>query len=276
LKQIPWSFHTHSRFCDGEGHLEDFVRAALQASVTDLGFSSHAPLPFETGWNMPLDRLSEYVGEVRRLQSAYRDGINLYLGAELDYIPLQTVTSFQQKEISSVGFDYFVGSVHFLGGGDPPASFDGTEQEFARILRDWYGSDIREMTADYYRRIGRVGNIAGVKIVGHFDVIKRWNAGGTYFRGDESWYLSQVESALDELTDSGVAVELNTAGWRKGLGEPYPSPRILELCQERGMPITASSDAHSPDQVNWGYDRALDLLRSLQIEPINPASLINS
>src|ERR1019366_4895385 len=96
---IPWSFHTHSSFCDGAGTIEDVVQAAIRAGLHDLGISSHAPLPFDTEWNMPLVRLQEYVVQVRELQAQYRDRIAIWLGAELDYIPGDAVRWFRRDEI---------------------------------------------------------------------------------------------------------------------------------------------------------------------------------
>ncbi|HEV3312463.1 MAG TPA: PHP domain-containing protein, partial [Chloroflexota bacterium] len=149
----------------------EIAAAGRAAAVSDLGFSSHAPLPFATDWNMPVERLAEYAAEIRNLKATEGDVQKLWLGAEIDYIPLAGVADFQRERIFPVGFDYFVGSVHFLGQDDPPAEFDGTEAGFREILEDEYEGDIREMTGDYYARLARVPEIPGVRIIGHFDVI---------------------------------------------------------------------------------------------------------
>ena len=263
------SYHTHSRYCDGHGEIAEVIEEAIAAGLEAVGISSHAPLPFSTEWNMPLERLAGYVAEVRGLQTRYADQIRVLLGSEIDYIPGDEVAEFQRREVHPLGFDYYVGSVHFLGSGSPPRSFDGTEADFRAILRDGYGDDISRMVADYYRRLPGVLTIPGVRVVGHFDVIKRWNAGQKYFRGDEPWYLDAVEGALQPIAASGQIVELNTAGWRKGLGEPYPSPAILARCRELGIPITVNSDSHTPAEVAAGFRQAAELLAGLGIEPVS-------
>lgn len=211
-----------------------------------------------------------------RLQSDFEGKIDLYLGAELDYIPTSEVQEFQQRHVFESDIQYFVGSVHFLGDGDTPASFDGTEVEFQRILRDSYKGDIHLMVGDYYKRLANVPTMPGVIIVGHLDVIKRWNRGNAYFRSDEQWYRDHVDDALVSIAKSDTAVELNTAGWRKGLGEPYPSSDILRRCGDLNIPITISSDAHDPRQLHWGFAQAAALLDSLDIVPVNPADLLGS
>ncbi|HET7036955.1 MAG TPA: histidinol-phosphatase [Thermomicrobiaceae bacterium] len=262
------SYHTHSRYCDGHGEIAEVIEEAIAAGLDTVGISSHAPLPFSTEWNMPLERLAGYVAEVRRLQERYAGRIQVLLGSEIDYIPGDEVAEFQRRQVHPLGFDYYVGSVHFLGDGWPPRAFDGTEAEFRAILHADYGDDIGAMVTDYYRRLPGVLTISGVRVVGHLDVIKRWNAGQQYFRGDEPWYRDAVEGALRAIAASGHIVELNTAGWRKGLGEPYPSPTILARCQALGIPITVDSDSHTPQEVAAGFQQAAELLADLGIEPV--------
>ena len=60
---------------------------------------------------------------------------------------------------------------------------------------------------------------------------------------------------------AGSAVELSTAGLRKPVGELYPARAFAELCVEAGVPFALSSDAHLPEQVGFGYDRARRLPR---------------
>jgi histidinol-phosphatase (PHP family) len=264
---LTGSLHTHSAFCDGEGTIEEAVEAAISAGLTDIGISSHAPLPFETDWNMPVDSLPDYCRQVRDLREQFRDAIQIWLGAEIDYIPGDELRRFQHQEILPHRFDYFVGSVHFLGCGYRPRSFDGTREGFMEILEEDYRGGIREMVEDYYSRVPSVLNIPQVKIVGHLDVIKRWNAEHPFFLEEEPWYIDSVESALRAIAGSEAVIELNTAAWRKGLNDPYPSPWILERCRDLKIPVTVNADSHRPDQVAWGFERARRLLEKLGIEP---------
>lgn len=265
---IRSSYHTHNHYCDGECEIAEMIEAAIAAGLSEIGISSHAPLPFETGWNMPPARLASYVDEVRELRERYRDQITVLLSAEIDFIPNDAVERYQEEALFSKGFDYFVGSVHFLGKRSSPRSFDDDEEGFAAILHEEYAGDMAAMTADYYRRLQGVLTMPGVRIVGHMDRIKRWNAGHTYFSGDEPWYHEAVEEFLTAVAASGHIVELNTAGWRRPIGEPYPSRSILRRIGELGIPVTVNSDAHSPDEVVRDFDRAEALLSELGIRPV--------
>jgi histidinol-phosphatase (PHP family) len=262
------SYHTHNEYCDGTGAIEEVVQAAIAAGLTQLGISSHAPLPFETDWTMPADRLANYVREVRDLKERYRNQIRIMLGAEIDFIPDPRINAFQEEWILPHGFDYFVGSVHFLGFGYPPQSFDGTEHEYREILRTDYRGDVEAMVVDYYSRVRRMLDLPGVAIAGHLDLIKRWNADHTYFTGDEPWYRDAVEETLTAISAAGTIVELNTAGWHKGLGEPYPARWILERCRDRAIPIVLNSDSHTPGEVTRGFEEGSPLLADMRITPV--------
>ena len=53
-----------------------------------------------------------------------------------------------------------------------------------------------------------------------------------------------------------MAIEVSTAGLRKPVGEIYPAPAFLEMCLEAGRPVALSSDAHTPEQLGYEYERA--------------------
>jgi len=61
-------------------------------------------------------------------------------------------------------------------------------------------------------------------------------------------------------------MEVNTAGWRKPVGEQYPAESILRAAITRKIPITISSDAHSYAQVGEDYARLEPLLEHVGLE----------
>jgi histidinol-phosphatase (PHP family) len=76
------------------------------------------------------------------------------------------------------------------------------------------------------------------------------------------------DRAMEGLADSDVAVEVSTAGLRKPVGEIYPAPAFIEMCLEAGRPLALSSDAHTPEQLGYEYERAVELLQGLGVEEI--------
>ncbi len=261
------SLHTHNSYCDGTSSIRQVVEAAIHIGMEQIGISSHAPLPFETDWTMSLDDLPRYQDELLLEQQVHVGKIRVLRGLEIDYIPSTEIEDFQVSRIVPSSFDYFIGSVHFLGFSTPPTSFDGTEKLYRQILEQEYSGSIEAMVRDYYARVAKLADFPKVRIIGHLDVIKRWNHDNRYFTGEEKWYREAVEDALDAIARSQVMVELNTAGWRKGLKEPYPAPWILNLCRRKFIPVTITADAHTPADIAWGFGDAQALLRELKIEP---------
>lgn len=92
------------------------------------------------------------------------------------------------------------------------------------------------------------------------------------------------ELAIEGIADSGIAVEVSTAGLRKPVGERYPAVPFLEMCIEAGCPIALSSDAHLPEHLGWEYESTIAWLgelgvtelavferRNRRLEPIGPS-----
>ena len=260
---LTTNYHMHSKFCDGQGEIEEYMRQAIALGMTSIGVSSHAPVPFANTYAIHADQLDTYCAEVRRLQAAYADQIEIAMGTEIDVIP--GIQDYYATTIATKGFDYYIGSVHFVGN-EPatgvPWEFDAGPENFARGLQDWYGGNFRQLAEDFYAIARQVPNfIPGVAIVGHMDRIKRFNYDNQYFTEDAPWYRDAVEATLQVYADAGIIVELNTAGWRTRTNAPFPSPWVTDRCHALGIRMTINTDAHRPEHLNADHDRAIAQLR---------------
>ena len=95
-------------------------------------------------------------------------------------------------------------------------------------------------------------------ILAHPDLVKHW--GPPSGRGPSRDLRFYYELAMERIAESGIAVEVSTAGLRKPVGEIYPDRAFLEMVVDAGNPIALSSDAHTPEQLGRDYDKALELL----------------
>ncbi len=102
-----FNFHTHSTYCDGKSTLKEIVEHASMLGLKSLGFSSHAPLPFDCKWCMPESRLEEYLQEISAAKLSSQK-IEIYSGLEVDYIP-----NIIGPQALAEKLDYTIGSVHF-------------------------------------------------------------------------------------------------------------------------------------------------------------------
>jgi histidinol-phosphatase (PHP family) len=270
------SYHNHLRYCDGAGTAVEYADAALAAGLVSLGLSCHAPAPFDSSWNMPAASLPAYVAEVRAAAAAYAGRLPVRLGLEVEYLAPDVAAdgdAINRSFIGTAGLDYAVVSTHYVGflaAGQPragqPWSIDSRGDEFAHQLQHAYAGDIRRLMEDYWSRVAAMAHAAsawGIPVIaGHIDKGKMWNIGGCYFDEAAGWYLDAADAALQAIAAAGLVVELNTAGYGRPHGEPYPGPRLLRRCAELGIPVTLSADAHLPANVARAYDEGAALLRA--------------
>ena len=71
-----------------------------------------------------------------------------------------------------------------------------------------------------------------------------------------------IDEILRLLIEKGKGIEINTGGFKYGLGHPNPCEEILARYRELGGEIiTIGADAHTPDKIGYAFDKAADVLR---------------
>lgn len=251
------NYHTHSSFCDGKSEMSDLIIKAKELKVTSLGFSSHAPLPFECKWCMKPEAFTSYVNEIRVLSSMHKD-IELYKGLEVDYIP----DIINVHHFSSM-LDYTIGSIHFVekfadGKG---WEIDGPHQFFLEGFDQIFHNNIKDVIVRYFELTREMVSSFPPTIIGHLDKIKIQNIDDKFFSEHDQWYRDEIKKTIDVIAKSECIVEVNTRGiYQKKSKSVYPSPWILELIYENNIPITINSDAHHADDLCGHFTETAKLL----------------
>lgn len=255
-------YHTHHARCGhAEGTLEQYVQQGIAKGITQLGLSDHMPLihvnpaTYYPEMAMPMAELPYYVEEVLQLKHKYRDQIDIRLGLEGDYI--EGYEEEIARIIEDYPWDYVIGSVHFLGEWDI--------SDF-RQVHNWEGKDVLNEYRRYYEAVSKAAKTGFYDIMGHLDVIKRFEYVPTSDHAEEWKQLEQM--ALEAIADAGVAIELNASGLTKPCKEMFPSRRILEQAHQLQIPMTVGSDAHQPVNVFQNIDSALKLLSELGVNEL--------
>ena len=234
-------------------NVERYLAAASAAGIEELGVSEHV-YRFRQAldlWQHPLwvenavDDVDAYCEFVR--------GTPLRLGIECDYIrgaEERTATLLEARD-----FDYVVGSVHFIGEGDAAIDHKGFDV--------WEASgDADEVWRRYFEMLADAARSGLFDILAHPDLVKVWGRATPLPDRDPRAYY---EPAVEAIAESGIAVEISTAGIRKPVGELYPSRQFAEMCVEAGASFALSSDAHTPEQIGFEYDRAVKFMDELGI-----------
>lgn len=227
---------------------ERYRAAAHEAGIVELGVAEHIHRFRQalTVWDHPLWR-EQAVDDIDAYCAFVRDQTDLRLGLEVDFVPGREDRT--QNLIEHCGLDYVVGSVHFLG---DLAVDDDTYDVWE------HARSPEAIWRRYFETLAQAAASGLFDILAHPDLVKVWGTARPLPPGDLRRYY---EPAVDAIAESGIAVELSTAGLRKPVGEIYPAPAFLEQCLEAGAVVALSSDAHVPEQVGFGYDQALELLR---------------
>jgi histidinol-phosphatase (PHP family) len=221
--------------------------AASALGIQELGVSEHV-YRFTQAldiWTHPFWR-ENATDDLDRYCEFVRERTDLRLGIEVDFIPgaeEHTANLLQARD-----FDYVVGSIHFLA----DRALDMHEYSV------WDGSQSPErIWSRYFATLAEAVRSGLFDIVAHPDLVKVWGAERPRPQGDLRRYY---EPAVEAIAESSVAVEVSTAGLRKRAREIYPAPAFLDMCVEAGASFALSSDAHRPQEVGAGYERALELL----------------
>lgn len=249
--------HTHTRFStDSNAEPTDMLAAAKAAELSVLCFTDHMDLDFPGEKNEFIFDASEYFKELLPLkETASADNTlpELLLGIELGLRPNRPDLRKQLDSLlATYPFDFVIGSTHVVDELDPYC------QEYwnlpgDRLLR--YFEDVRTNVAEH----------AGFDSLGHLDYIIRYLPDSVSLVKDYAVrnYMDLIEETLRTLIFRGQALEVNTAGLRKGLSFPHPKSEILTRYRELGGELlTFGSDAHCPKDVGADIKQCAELIKA--------------
>ena len=228
------NYHTHTCYCDGKDRPEELVREAIRLGCPELGFSGHSHLSFDDCC-MTVEGTEQYKSEIRRLREQYKDQLRIRLGVEQDYF----------GDLPTDDYEYVIGSVHYVPKEGRMLAVDSSTSDFDAAVAAHYGGDVYAFAEDYYALVGRVYEKTHCGIVGHFDLITKFNEGGIRFDTAHTRYRKAAGEALEALLAAPVIFEINTGAIARGYRRtPYPENWILQELIAHKAPLLLSSDCH--------------------------------
>ena len=254
------NLHTHSIFCDGRDKPEDVILAAIGKGFSSLGFSGHSPTSnaLDEGC-MSGDTVAEYKSEIMRLKEKYSDRLEIALGIEQD--------SF--TTVSRAGFDYVIGSVHQIYRDGAYVAVDWSYERLCDGAERLFGGDFMGLTEAYYTELSQVVRKTECDIIGHFDVITKYNNEYGYIDEGSPKYREMMLSCADELLKTDAVFEVNTGGMARGRRTvPYLPAEVVKRICEKGGRFILGSDAHKLEHLDFGFDDACEYLRSLGVSEL--------
>ena len=241
-------WHLHTRFSsDSDERMENLAEAAVRLGMTNICVTDHYDMDYPTG-EFVLDT-EAYLKKLREVGEMYRGRCGIFCGVEMGLLPGREAAERVSGYMESQPYDFIIGSVHCINGVDP-------------YYRDRIEADDPEMYRMYFACVLEcLRACRGFQTLGHLDYVVRYgySRGGDYHWED---YRDLIDLILEELVSRGIALELNTAGLRQGLGFPNPQPGILARYRELGGEmVTVGSDAHRAQDLAYGFYAAWEILR---------------
>ncbi|MCU0748695.1 MAG: histidinol-phosphatase [Akkermansiaceae bacterium] len=239
---LLYESHCHTPLCHHAiGEPDEYAEVALRRGFKGITFTCHCPLPdgFSARVRMAPEQFDDYVAMIHATRDRFAGRLDVRLGIESDYYP--GVEPWLEKLHARVPLSHVLGSIHY---------------QVSDYRKLYYTGDVKAYQELYFDHLARSAESGLFDTLAHPDLIKNESVADWDFER----LRETIARALDRIAATGVAMELNTSGVLKLYPEMNPSPAMLAMMHERGIPVVIGADAHDPERVGDGYAEALKLL----------------
>ena len=237
------NYHTHTLLCDGKNTAEEMIKAAIAAGCREIGFTGHAVTPCGKDYSMSRDNQRRYREELLSLRERYRDKIKVLIGIEMDYF----------SEPITEEYDYIIGSVHHIEKDGVFLDVDLSPEGMRDAIDRYFDGDGTAFAEAYYGLVAKVYEKTHCDIVGHFDLVTKFEEKGVSVGSGSERYTAAASRALDALLATPALFEINTGAMSRGYRtSSYPAPSLRQRIAESGKPFVINSDAHSAENILFG------------------------
>lgn len=246
------NLHTHTTYCDGIDTPEEMIQYAIDKGFDSLGFSGHSYMSYSSYSSITLENTENYKREVRNLQEKYRNKLEVFLGLEVD----------MYSGVDLSGYDYLIGSLHYLKMGDEYLGFDRSAKDVKQLIDARFDGDGMRFAKAYYEQVAKLPQYGNFDIIGHFDIITKHCENVQFFDRDSKEYQWAAIEAAEQLAGKIPYFEVNTGAMARGYRtSPYPDLFLLKELKRLGFGAIISTDCHDSRYLDYGYQEALELLR---------------
>lgn len=244
-------YHIHTMFSDDSNtNMEDIVKDAICKGIKEICFTDHVDHGIKTDKNCPY---FFYKREFERLKKIYVNKITLKFGIEFG-LQVEYIDIFKE-EFDKYGFDFVIMSNHQVGNKEF-WTYDFQE-----------GKTQAQYHLEYYKAtLDCVRNFKDYSVLGHLDMIKRYDKEGPY---DDENVKEVICEILKQVIKDGKGIEINTSSHQYKLPDTMPSTNILTWYKQLGGKIiTIGSDAHDVSRVGSHFDTSIEKLKSIGFDEI--------
>ncbi len=258
--------HMHTKFCDGREMPEAMVERALELGLHTMGFSRHSDPPNPYNGFMGYERALPYREELARLKEVYRDRIVILTGCERDFLSEEVFEDGNGEPY----YDYILGSAHYIRFGDKFYPTDWKNEFLVQLADEQFGGDIYSVAETYFKMMGDMVDVTGADIIGHFDVISKFNEVNPIFDEENPRYVKAWKDALEKLISQGAVIELNTGAVSRGHKQSmrYPTDPMVDFIRDLGGRLTYGGDSHNTEFICYRFEDFTEPLKDILVVPV--------
>ena len=243
---INRDLHVHTTYSDGKSTPEEVVLSAIKKGLSILGFSDHSYTAFDEKYCIKKEKISDYISEISALKEKYKTQIEILCGIEQDYF----------SGNPEFEFDFIIGSVHYFKLGNEYIPVDSNADILIGAAEKYFGGDIYSLCEEYFSLVGEVADKTNATIIGHFDLITKFNEKTPIIDPCNPRYIAAWQKAADKLLCKNIPFEINTGAISRGYRTtPYPASDILNYIKAKGGKFILSSDSHRADTLAFNFEK---------------------
>ena len=248
------NLHVHTTYADGKDRPEEIVLTAIEKGFSSIGFSEHTYMEFsDYPYQMTVEDMTKYKAEVDGLKEKYKGQIDIFCGLEYELF----------SNVPTDGFDYLIGSVHYLDFDGKILGFDRGVEEVKAFVNDNFGGDGLKFAEKYFQTLLLLLQKCSFDILGHFDLLTKTNELRHIIDTASKEYLHYGYEAIRSLKGKIPLFEVNTGAIARGYRTtPYPQTEFLRELKNCGFGAVITSDCHNKDHLDCYYKEARELLLS--------------
>lgn len=255
-----FNYHTHTKRCGHAiGDDEAYIKAAIQAGFTTLGFSEH--LGYD-GWDdarerIPFLEIQEYLTTMNAYKQKYQDQINIRIGFEFEYFEEDEAYLKQIKQ----SCDYMINGQHAISRKPEHYVHDVCSDEDVMV---------------YAKQIIQAMECGLTDYLAHPD----------YFMLGRNEFSPACANAIEQIAVCAkkhkIPVECNLKGMKYGkqkypYGERYiyPHRETYEILAKHSCDVVFGYDAHDPNVLldDTLQKQAEEVLTGLNLHVLTDLSL---
>lgn len=234
---------------DSDALPEDMIKAGIAHGLSGICFTDHLDYDYPEEPNIFLLDFDNYFKALSDLRKKYVDKISVNIGIELGLQPQAAGQNLAVAE--KYPFDFIIGSSHVVNHMDPYYPEFFAERNEDEAYMEYFESVLENINSG-----------VDFDVYGHIDYVVRYGPNKNAFYTYEK-FKDIIDEILTQLISKGKGIEVNTGGFKYGLGHPNPTEDIIRRYRELGGEIiTMGADAHVPEYVAYEFGKTAQIIKN--------------